>query len=533
MNKSLLVAVVLTVFAIACQQTDDVARHFLNTSSLPSEFFTVDITRDTILVTRQKAVIKLPKGTLAASGSSKVELEVKEAYTMQDIIRGGLTTTSNGQPLSSGGMIFLSPTNKQDVQIKKPIAIATPTPFIDTTMQLYKGETKPDGSINWVQPQPLPPNPQQEALNIGKAIFVNNCATCHKIETDLTGPALAHATKKLSPYAGSRGIELLYEFTRNNQKVLASGDCYYNDLYEKWNKTAMNAFPALTDADLDQLYAYIDNESYRLNIPAPKPRDTITLACIDSCNAYYAVKNNLDGLKQQLEQDSTKLVDRNNLIIDTVYEVGDFDTTEIYIPPIELVSPLNSNSLYYQFNIETFGWYNIDVLLKSETNVESKLTVKIENGEKSSFNLYLIIPSIKLFADGGRLSNQEAYGFFNTDGSIPLPQNTEAWIMAVGEKDSTLLFASQPFRTSTSQSLVLRLTSVTKEAFNKSISQLGLPDVKMRVDDTKTGIELKKVIKELRNAEQLKPVNCDCDCGRRQKTFAEPASLSSIDVAPM
>lgn len=503
MKRPILVVAMLAMVIIACQEADKAASHLLNSSKLPSEFFVVNISRDTTLVTRQGALIKLPQGTLQAS-RALVKLEIKEAYSMQDIIRGGLTTTSNGQPLSSGGMIYLSPADGQEVQIKKPISIAVPTPFIDTTMQLYKGEVQKDGSINWTQPQALPPNPQQQALNKGKALFVANCATCHKIERALTGPGLAHATKKLSPYAGSKGLELLYTWTRNNSKVLASGDCYYNDLYEKWNKTPMSAFPDLSDAELDQLYAYIDNESYRLGIPVPAPRDTITQASIDSCYAYEAIAGKLLALKEKLGEDSNALVNHIFRVPpETPYHDG---------PEVDRVSPMENKGLYYQFTMETFGWYNIDVPIGTAGSAKTMLTVQIENENYSQFNLYLAVPSIRGLMIGGALKEEGSFGFDMLDGSIVLPQQVEAWVFAVGEKDTAILFASRKFTIGANHAFKLQLTPISRESFAHQVSQMGLPEFQLRVDDTKTGIELRKVIKELKSAGQLKPKNCDCDC---------------------
>jgi hypothetical protein len=42
---------------------------------------------------------------------------------------------------------------------------------------------------------------------------------------------------------------------------MASGDCLSIYVYNLYNKTPMNTFPHLRDAEIDQLLAYIDNES--------------------------------------------------------------------------------------------------------------------------------------------------------------------------------------------------------------------------------------------------------------------------------
>lgn len=85
----------------------------------------------------------------------------------------------------------------------------------------------------------------------GKALFSANCASCHKIDKDLTGPALMGVEDRWPDKAK------LYAWIKNNQAFLKTGDAYANALYQKWNKTAMNLFPTLTDADIDAILKYI------------------------------------------------------------------------------------------------------------------------------------------------------------------------------------------------------------------------------------------------------------------------------------
>lgn len=69
MKKTLLVAALLIAIAFGCQQTDPIVfNSLLNTSRLTAQLFTIDITKDTTLITKKGAVIKLPKGTLEAAG---------------------------------------------------------------------------------------------------------------------------------------------------------------------------------------------------------------------------------------------------------------------------------------------------------------------------------------------------------------------------------------------------------------------------------------------------------------------------------
>lgn len=90
-----------------------------------------------------------------------------------------------------------------------------------------------------------------EESKAGQVLFDNNCATCHKVNKNLTGPALMGIEDRV------KDRQLLYRWIRNNAAVLQSGNRYFNDLYKTWNQTPMNNFPSLTDKEIDQILAYI------------------------------------------------------------------------------------------------------------------------------------------------------------------------------------------------------------------------------------------------------------------------------------
>ena len=86
----------------------------------------------------------------------------------------------------------------------------------------------------------------------GKALFQTNCASCHSPFKDITGPALKGVTSRVTD------TKLLHEWIHNNQKVLASGNKYFNDLFVKFNKTPMNTFPGLSDGEIDAILKYVE-----------------------------------------------------------------------------------------------------------------------------------------------------------------------------------------------------------------------------------------------------------------------------------
>jgi cytochrome c2 len=85
----------------------------------------------------------------------------------------------------------------------------------------------------------------------GAKLFYDNCAPCHKIDKDLTGPALGGIEDRV------KDKKLLYAWIRNNQAVLKSGNPYFNNLYNKWDKIPMSVFPALTDKEIEDILDYI------------------------------------------------------------------------------------------------------------------------------------------------------------------------------------------------------------------------------------------------------------------------------------
>lgn len=104
---------------------------------------------------------------------------------------------------------------------------------------------------------------QEGDANAGKGLFNTYCAACHRLDKPMTGPALRYVEKRLSEEEGL-DRQWLYSWIRNSSALIKSGDAYANKVYNEWNQVAMNAFPQLSDADIDNILAYTAQEP-----PAP------------------------------------------------------------------------------------------------------------------------------------------------------------------------------------------------------------------------------------------------------------------------
>jgi mono/diheme cytochrome c family protein len=87
----------------------------------------------------------------------------------------------------------------------------------------------------------------------GKALFQSNCASCHNPLKDATGPALKGADARVP------SKEWLYDWIHNSPAVIASGDKYANDLFNKWGKTVMTPFPNLSTEEIDAIFTYVNS----------------------------------------------------------------------------------------------------------------------------------------------------------------------------------------------------------------------------------------------------------------------------------
>jgi mono/diheme cytochrome c family protein len=89
----------------------------------------------------------------------------------------------------------------------------------------------------------------------GEQIFKNNCAACHNTSAEaLVGPGLQGISQR-------RPIDWIVKWVHNPQAVIASGDKYANELYNKFNKAAMTPYPGYSEAQIKSVVAYIDAQA--------------------------------------------------------------------------------------------------------------------------------------------------------------------------------------------------------------------------------------------------------------------------------
>ena len=130
--------------------------------NIPAQQFIIDAAKDTVIETRGGIVMAIAANSFLDENGKPVngnlQLVVKEALDEATIINGGLSTRSGNDLLETGGMFFIDARkdgNILSVDPSKGIYTEIPTDSIKPGMQLFKGNRKPDGTIDWINPKPI------------------------------------------------------------------------------------------------------------------------------------------------------------------------------------------------------------------------------------------------------------------------------------------------------------------------------------------------------------------------------------------
>ncbi|MFT4203629.1 MAG: cytochrome c [Chitinophagaceae bacterium] len=105
----------------------------------------------------------------------------------------------------------------------------------------------------------------------GKALFGQNCTSCHAVGKQIVGPDLMNVDQQ-------RSQDWIIHFVHSSQTVIKSGDTAAVRLYNEFNKTLMPDHPHLKDQDIVDIIAYIKDASVKAkdgakasSLPAPPP----------------------------------------------------------------------------------------------------------------------------------------------------------------------------------------------------------------------------------------------------------------------
>jgi mono/diheme cytochrome c family protein len=98
----------------------------------------------------------------------------------------------------------------------------------------------------------------------GEALFKANCTTCHKVESQLIGPALGPTV------TSETDDKWLTKWIENNQALIAAKDSKALAIYNQFNQQNMTVFAQFSDGDVANILAYIRSDWKTVQAAAPK-----------------------------------------------------------------------------------------------------------------------------------------------------------------------------------------------------------------------------------------------------------------------
>ncbi|MBP7172824.1 MAG: c-type cytochrome [Cloacibacterium sp.] len=92
----------------------------------------------------------------------------------------------------------------------------------------------------------------------GETLFKTNCAACHALDKQTIGPALGGVVDRLQKEQ-NLDTAWINKWVKDSKALRLSGDKYANEVFNKFNKVEMTAFPNLTDQDIADILEYTTN----------------------------------------------------------------------------------------------------------------------------------------------------------------------------------------------------------------------------------------------------------------------------------
>ena len=128
--------------------------------SLNKQVFEINTHSDTVISTEEGLVFAIPEQAFMDEDGDVIDgivkVTIREAMNPSQIIGAGLSTTSNGKLLETGGMFYIgAKQNEEQLYLKKEIYAEVPAEEHKPGMQLFDGVRQKDGTINWVNPKKI------------------------------------------------------------------------------------------------------------------------------------------------------------------------------------------------------------------------------------------------------------------------------------------------------------------------------------------------------------------------------------------
>ncbi|QHT67954.1 hypothetical protein GXP67_15555 [Rhodocytophaga rosea] len=140
----------ISLLIVGCDTKDKERADLSSIFDTNKQEFKINNEKDTTITCQDGTIIKIPKHSFTVSESDSIRFVVKEVYTKSDMIKAGLSTTSNNRILESKGMVYIQSLHDQtELALNKPIEIAFAGNINSEEYKVFYGAFS-NKKINWV-----------------------------------------------------------------------------------------------------------------------------------------------------------------------------------------------------------------------------------------------------------------------------------------------------------------------------------------------------------------------------------------------
>lgn len=458
---------------------DSPINDFLSSIRTPPQKFIINSNQDTILKSKNGTLIYIPKEIfINQSGKThlgQIDIKLIEALKVSDFLLNNLQTTSNGEILASGGMVFIDATtdNKPlEIQKDKSISIELKTKYKDVNMKLFAGDFE-ENELNWIPVNGMNSSPlisiPFEFLNF------NYCAwECGYGEEEINS---LKQKKYDNTYITTREFEqrmcYLAYFSCDHQEPIGSEIL---NIYKENSAQNLSYSDSLVINYLEENLSGLIDTNYIKDEFKFDDKGWVTsiyLGFLDFTNQYYTKPLQLKKYNINFPVSREEL-ENLNITSKEINKILSYQNIRKRV--IEnLKDKSNTNKLAsYSFSINKLGWINVDKFLNDPKCKKTDFYVEVNNIDTiNSISVSLVIPNrnISLFSI---FSKDNQYSFTKKEnGYRMLPIEEDAYIVAIGVKNNQSYFGMKQIKIPKTGSINLKIDQLDKELIKDAITNIS------------------------------------------------------------
>ena len=514
MKKLLTLLFLATVVLTACHreklQVNDLYSTLYSKDNLPTTGYSIDAGKDTVLIGKSGTKLFIAQNTFTDLHGNvidgEVKVELREAISNSDLVLGNMTTTSNGQILQSGGMVYLN-AQSGDRQLSiaegKSIGISIPSDNKQSDMKIFSAKIdSSETELNWVDPEdkiqeinfsePTAQSSDRYSDSLTPVIAHNSNYDIDKAEnyiSQLVPPKKPESIKtesdtilsldfdpaqfpELAQYknvkfrlrnspnydpkdAGKTWTNVDLKKTDEEGIYLITFSSLLSEMVGSKNEVSYRVSPGFTGEDYKKALAVYNKkfEQYeyaKASIAEKKAekerRDKI------------AFEENQRKLKVQNETFQRKWISDSTAQANAVRK----NASNNLLTSLQSATNINRNIFLrnavnaYIFDVTSLGWSNIDKYYQDPRMKTVDISADIfEKTEFDAVFVTLLLNNQKVYLRG--LQGQENKFSFDYGSGSKLPLGEEATIIATGFKNETPFISIQKIIIKESQNLELKL----------------------------------------------------------------------------